>query len=586
MRIAYFGLPLGALLLARDGHEIAYAAACRAAPGLRRLATRVAVGRCELRPDAAAAKTIDRVRAASPELIVSWFWTTKIPEPILRLAPSVGMHPSLLPRHRGPDPCFWAIDAGDPVTGVTAHRLGVDYDTGEILASCELRIDPTWNGWRLARALDRPSLVLLRDVVSAHAEGRPPRSVPQDDRFATSAPEPSDEELAIAWSSPAARIDRRVRAAAPWPGAWTEIADRIVTLVRVGVTRDFPRALEPGEAAVRSDGVAVVRAADDALALLEGRGEDDSPLGSRELADLVRAAGESSRFPIARGDRLRFDQVRRFRTVSDAVTLARIARESLARGLNALQADPNVPQRLLELAAPIAQAMGALHQIERSGGAQIGSNAQTALAHVQTALAELQAQPTQYPAVNTALEAVAGALGTVHSLARAVAPPPGVPQRVAPPPQPQRVAPQRPAAAPPQAAAVPAPPVAQAAHPRAPAQGGDADFASATTAELGAHSPSNFYKGLSGNDIIEHGGLFVSTYKLPKIGQSVRLKVSLPGGYEFEANAVVRWRREPSDSGNDAPPGFGAQFTEITPEARQLVYRYVRNREPLFHDDL
>jgi Tfp pilus assembly protein PilZ len=110
--------------------------------------------------------------------------------------------------------------------------------------------------------------------------------------------------------------------------------------------------------------------------------------------------------------------------------------------------------------------------------------------------------------------------------------------------------------------------------------------AGVVTAELGAHSPTNFYKGLSGNDIIDHGGVFVSTYKLPKIGHPVRLRVSLPGGYEFEANAVVRWRREASDAGNDAPPGFGAQFTEITPEARQLVYRYVRNREPLFHDDL
>ena len=48
----------------------------------------------------------------------------------------------------------------------------------------------------------------------------------------------------------------------------------------------------------------------------------------------------------------------------------------------------------------------------------------------------------------------------------------------------------------------------------------------------------------------------------------------------------MRWSREQSDAGNDAPPGFGAQFTQITPEARQLVYRYVRNREPLFHDDL
>ena len=101
-------------------------------------------------------------------------------------------------------------------------------------------------------------------------------------------------------------------------------------------------------------------------------------------------------------------------------------------------------------------------------------------------------------------------------------------------------------------------------------------------ADLGAHSPTNFYKGLSGNDIIDHGGLFVSTYVPPKMGTPVRLKVSLPGGYEFEANAVVKWTRE---QGGDAPPGFGAQFTQITPEARQLVYRYVRNREPLFHDD-
>ncbi len=102
------------------------------------------------------------------------------------------------------------------------------------------------------------------------------------------------------------------------------------------------------------------------------------------------------------------------------------------------------------------------------------------------------------------------------------------------------------------------------------------------TADLGAHSVTNFYKGLSGNDIIDHGGLFVSTYVPPKIGTPVRLKVSLPGGYEFEANAVVKWTRE---QGDDAQPGFGAQFTAITPEARQLVYRYVRNREPLFHDD-
>src|ERR1019366_5723356 len=95
------------------------------------------------------------------------------------------------------------------------------------------------------------------------------------------------------------------------------------------------------------------------------------------------------------------------------------------------QADPNVPQRLLELAAPIAQAMGALHQIERSGGVQLNPNAPTALAHLQTAMAELQATPPQHAAVATALEAVAAALGNVHTLARAAAQPAAM---YAPPP--------------------------------------------------------------------------------------------------------------------------------------------------------
>ncbi len=105
-------------------------------------------------------------------------------------------------------------------------------------------------------------------------------------------------------------------------------------------------------------------------------------------------------------------------------------------------------------------------------------------------------------------------------------------------------------------------------------------------AALGAHSATNFYKGLSGNDVIDSGGIFIATYQLPQIGQDVVIKVSLPGGYEFEARAVVRWTRDAPNSGADSSPGFGAQFTQISPEGRQLVYRYVRNREPLFHDDL
>lgn len=102
--------------------------------------------------------------------------------------------------------------------------------------------------------------------------------------------------------------------------------------------------------------------------------------------------------------------------------------------------------------------------------------------------------------------------------------------------------------------------------------------------ELGTRSSSNFYKGLSGNDVVEHGGIFVATYKIPKIGTQVNLHLLLPGNYEFHAHAVVQWVRE--TRGDSMEPGFGARFVDISPEGRQLVYRYARNREPLFYDDL
>jgi hypothetical protein len=283
--------------------------------------------------------------------------------------------------------------------------------------------------------------------------------------------------------------------------------------------------------------------------------------------------------------------------------MARAARESLARGLQALQGDPSIPPQLVDLGQPIAQAMGALYKIEASRGAELQPHAQTSLSNVQGALAQLQSQPQQHPAVATAMEAVAGALANVHALSRsAQAPAPAAapaPQYAQPQYAPQPAAPQyaqqapyqQPAVNPYAATSAPgyAPPQAAPAYapaPQAAAPAGPGGSLEPHAAELGAHSPSNFYKGLSGNDIVDHGGLFVSTYKLPKLGSRVRLKVSMPGGYEFEANAVVRWRREPTDASDGAPPGFGAQFTDITPEARQLVYRYVRNREPMFHDDL
>lgn len=293
-RVAYFGLPLGALLLARDGHELVYVAISRDdAPGVRR-ARKTFGARAFVRPEISG-PTIDRIAQTKPDWIVSWFWTKRLPREVLALVPrdhAFGVHPSLLPRHRGPDPFFWTIDSGDEETGVTAHVLGDAYDTGAILRQVPLRIDPSWNAWALAKKLDRPSLALLREVARECANGKSPPARAQDESRATNAPSPSEDMLEIRWSQPAEKIARRVRAAAPWPGAFTDIGGETIVLLDARATRDFPRALEPGEAVVRRDGIAVVRAADFAVELRRARREeDDAILDEKAIAGLLGGIG-------------------------------------------------------------------------------------------------------------------------------------------------------------------------------------------------------------------------------------------------------------------------------------------------------
>ena len=289
-RVAFFGLPLAALLLDRDGHDIVLASICRSdAVGLYRAKKRFA-GRLLLKPDATRPAFIERVRALKPDLVVSWFWTKRLPIDLIRVAPhgGIGAHPWLLPRHRGPDPTYWAIASGDTETGVSVHRLEAEYDTGDVLMVERLPIDPAWNAWQLARALDRPSLRALRRTVAAFASGAPPKAIPQDESRATLAPAPDDEACAIRWSEPTSRVLRHIRALAPAPGAWTEIAGALVTILEARASASYPDVLLPGES-VTIDDRAVVRTGDGAIDVLRVEIEGQ-PATLSELCVLLDSA--------------------------------------------------------------------------------------------------------------------------------------------------------------------------------------------------------------------------------------------------------------------------------------------------------
>ncbi|HEX6277687.1 MAG TPA: formyltransferase family protein [Polyangiaceae bacterium] len=273
LRIAYFGLPLAACLLHADGHDVRVAVLPPVfGPGRRRLGRSIGgerILRATVLGDALDRSVEAAIAREKPELLVSWFWTRRIPARVLERVPlgGIGAHPSLLPRHRGPDPYFWAIDAGDATTGVTIHRLTERYDDGAILDSSALSIG-SMNAWQLARALDRPSLALLRKTVRAFSEGERPAGKAQDETLATAAPEPGDDDLRVDFGWPTERALRRIRALAPLPGLALDIEGLELVVTRARRADDFPLALEPGEAAVVGDPAHVVlRTGDGAFAV-------------------------------------------------------------------------------------------------------------------------------------------------------------------------------------------------------------------------------------------------------------------------------------------------------------------------------
>lgn len=269
MKIAFFGLPLAACLLARDGHDLVFAGlSFGSAPGERRLTRALGEARVVVKPTVDRA-LVDRLRALAPDVVVSWFWTTLLPMTVIDVAKhrGIGVHPSLLPRHRGPDPTSWAILSADAVTGVTAHRLEADYDTGAVLGQRPLPIDSRWNAWQLAKALDRPSLSLLRHLCGELAAGRPLDEEPQDEALATEAPFLDGDARILRWGDSADAIVRRVRALAPSPGATMEIGGDEIVVLQAEVVPS-PTLLErPGESLV-VDGRCLVRARDGAIAVL------------------------------------------------------------------------------------------------------------------------------------------------------------------------------------------------------------------------------------------------------------------------------------------------------------------------------
>ena len=117
------------------------------------------------------------LRAYVPDVVVCWGFPWLVPPAALSVPPHgwLNLHPSALPRHRGPTPLPWALRAGDPVIGVTWHLMDSGLDTGHIFAQSQVpagELDAS-DPWRTLIPLAKDLLPLALKRLAAGDPGDP-----------------------------------------------------------------------------------------------------------------------------------------------------------------------------------------------------------------------------------------------------------------------------------------------------------------------------------------------------------------------------------------------------------------------------
>lgn len=179
--------------------------------------------------------TLDAVRALDPELVFVVGWSQLVRDPFIALAREgvFGMHPTLLPRHRGRAPIPWAILSGLARTGVTLFEIvDATADSGAIVGQVVVDIEHDDTATTLFARISDAHLRLIREYVPQLIAGTAPR-VAQDPRRASSWPKRVPADGIIDWETRAQHLYDWVRAQTrPYPGAFTFLGDEKVVVWR------------------------------------------------------------------------------------------------------------------------------------------------------------------------------------------------------------------------------------------------------------------------------------------------------------------------------------------------------------------
>ena len=138
----------------------------------------------------------------------------------------LNIHPSLLPKYRGPSPLQQTIINGDKITAVTIIKMTEKVDSGPIIKQKEFVIDKKYTSRELGEILFNIGVDMLIDILgklkkSDSQSCKELLIVEQDENKATYTRLIKKQDALINWKESIYKIERKIRAYKEWPIAFT-----------------------------------------------------------------------------------------------------------------------------------------------------------------------------------------------------------------------------------------------------------------------------------------------------------------------------------------------------------------------------
>ena len=166
----------------------------------------------------------------SPEALITSAYGKRLSKDLLECfcLGSINVHPSLLPRWRGPSPIETAILEGDSITGVTLMQMTDELDAGPIYTQETIPLKNE-NTKTLSKKLSLLAADMLEEFLPVFFEGAS-KPQEQNESLVTQSKIIKKEHARVDWNESSETIDKKIKAYYPWPVAHTYLGEKYIRI--------------------------------------------------------------------------------------------------------------------------------------------------------------------------------------------------------------------------------------------------------------------------------------------------------------------------------------------------------------------